>query len=368
MPSSNKCIGRRMIMQDERERQRERDAEDQAIAWQVRLKSGEASEEDREGHLNWLLENPLNLAAFEQAQHAWRVADSAAEVAIKRYAGEMTSSSAEQATAKPAPSAPTIRILGWRPSFGQFAVAASIVVALTVVVGTQLSTLLEPRHFTTAIGEIREVTLADSSRLSLDTQTTIDVRYSDDQRFVDLVEGRVMFDVRPDADRPFVVAAGSRQVRVTGTRFVVARIDQVESIALAEGQVVVRLISASVEDADPEEVKIAPGEKITFAPGATAPVLTKVDPARIGIWSTGQLDFENAPLASVVSQLNRYFPKATLRVGDKIVGEIVFSGSLRLADAETVARRLSSLLPVHYVARGDEIIFQPDEPSDRGSN
>lgn len=354
-------------MRDEQQRQRERDAEDQAIAWQVRLNSGEASEEEREGHLNWLLEDPLNLAAFEQAQHAWRDADSAAEMAIRRYAGEMTSSLAEQAAANPAVSAIAIRVLGWRPSFGQFAAAASAVVALTLVVAAQLSTLLEPRHFATAVGEIREVTLADGSRLSLDTHTTIDVRYSGDQRFIDLVEGRVMFDVQPDVDRPFVVAAGFRQVRVTGTRFVVARIDQVDSIALAEGQVTIRLISASAENTDPGEVKMAPGEKIAFGPGATAPVLTKVDPARIGIWSTGQLDFENAPLASVVDQLNRYFPKATLRVGDETVGEIVFSGSLRLADAETVARRLSSLLQIHHVASGNEITFQPDESGDRNT-
>src|SRR4029078_13726802 len=76
--------------------------------------------------------------------------------------------------------------------------------------------------FATAIGELRTVTLADGTRLVLDTNTRPDTRFGRDARALVLHEGRIDVDVARDA-RPFSVVSGRGIVRDLGTHFEVER-------------------------------------------------------------------------------------------------------------------------------------------------
>lgn len=59
--------------------------------------------------------------------------------------------------------------------------------------------------YSSRVGEIRTLTLADASRLTLDTASRIEVFYS-------AVAGRARFEVAHAFGRPFVVVSGTRAV------------------------------------------------------------------------------------------------------------------------------------------------------------
>ena len=71
----------------------------------------------------------------------------------------------------------------------------------------------------TAAGEIREVVLADGSRVLLDAQSAIRSDLSGTERRVTLLRGRALFTVARDPQRPFVVATPEARATALGTRY-----------------------------------------------------------------------------------------------------------------------------------------------------
>ncbi len=90
--------------------------------------------------------------------------------------------------------------------------------ALVLAVATGALLWADPawrtEHHASAIGERRDVRLADGSTLTLDTATALDVAWHLRSRRVALSQGQARFAVAPSAWRPFeVAAAGARSVR-----------------------------------------------------------------------------------------------------------------------------------------------------------
>lgn len=152
------------------------------------------------------------------------------------------------------------------------------------------------RHATT-IGERREVALPDGSRVTLDTASSITVHDMRRRRLVMLDKGRAYFQVAGAVDRPFTVIADGREVRATGTSFVVRIDPDAVRVALAEGRLAVESAGTKVD--------MAAGEKLTI-PAALAWTREAVDIARETSWLDGRLSFFNEPLASAVTEVNRY--------------------------------------------------------------
>src|SRR3546814_19826741 len=73
-----------------------------------------------------------------------------------------------------------------------------------------------PQRYATAIGQQHDVALEDGSRVRLDTNSALVVRYSRKHRDVVLERGRAQFDVAHETQRPFTVHEGPRTVRAAG--------------------------------------------------------------------------------------------------------------------------------------------------------
>ena len=71
------------------------------------------------------------------------------------------------------------------------------------------------------VGEIGHSVLADGSRIDLNTDTAVALRFTDTERGIELLRGEAFFDVVPDSRRPFVVRGNGLSVRAIGTRFFV---------------------------------------------------------------------------------------------------------------------------------------------------
>jgi transmembrane sensor len=196
---------------------------------------------------------------------------------------------------------------------GRLAWAAAAV--LVMGVGLALFMLEMPQEFRTALGEQRSVLLADGSRLTLNTASTIDVNLQRGRREVRLVRGEALFEVAHDAARPFVVRAGNALLKDVGTQFNVDMRSNGTTVTVVEGQV-------AVDSGSPRE---SAGARAGHEAGDTVGALilrandrVVVTPAGIGTpqrgvnvaasvaWTQRQLMFEHRPLSEVAEEFNRY--------------------------------------------------------------
>ncbi len=80
------------------------------------------------------------------------------------------------------------------------------------------------RHdFVSPTGQQERFSLSDGTSIMLNSSAALDVRFTGEARRVVLARGEVFFDVTHNPDLPFIVQAGSGEVRVLGTAFSVRR-------------------------------------------------------------------------------------------------------------------------------------------------
>src|SRR5690606_37718298 len=102
----------------------------------------------------------------------------------------------------------------FRPAYA-FAAACVVVVGAALLI-TSRGTGAAYAAVTNDGRAIRLVQLADGSRITLDTNTSLSVAFSPELRAVELHSGRARFLVAPDPNRRFVVR--SKHGRVTASR------------------------------------------------------------------------------------------------------------------------------------------------------
>lgn len=244
-----------------------------------------------------------------------------------------------------------------------FAVAASILL-VTVALATYV---LAPRGvYATAVGERRILTLEDGSSVELNSRSRIRVRFAQNQRDVELLEGQVLFHVAKDPHRPFIVHSDSVRIRAVGTQFDVNRKTTGTTVTVVEGRVAVyrdgtsepgtsitpsqvntkesarvrpltggrgaptnnpgtpvrgtgsavarpslsaipgRDPNGSGQDAGSAAVFLSAGDQITLSDQSPPGKPEHITPSAATAWTQGQLVLDAASLADVAEEFNRY--------------------------------------------------------------
>ena len=187
----------------------------------------------------------------------------------------------------------------------------------------------------TGTGEQREIELADGSRIWLNTDTAIDVRFDERERRVVLVQGEIFITTAKDATRPFLVRTGHGRLQALGTRYNVRRDADRTLLAVYEGAVEVRAETGSVRVVAAGRQAQVDGRGISDAGPA--------DVAR-SAWTDGVLVADNVSLKAVLQELQRY-RRGHLGVADEVADLVVY-GNFPALDPERVLRMLASALPI----------------------
>lgn len=319
---------------------------EQAADLHVRVRAEDATAADWALLTDWLESDPRAREAYdhiEQAdrfagQHAFALAEAAAPTPQK-----------EVIAFTPRNTARVPRRAVWMGAAA--ALAASIVIA--VFLGGRGVPDPQIAQFVTAVGERREVSLPDGSRLTLNTGTQVDVAMTASERHITLRRGEAYFDVAKDAARPFTVAVADQEVRVVGTAYNILHHAGAVTVSVARGVVEVRSLTAA-PGTPPQRLTV--GDRLQHVVGSGVVTLSKFSPETAATWREGRLVFKDAPLSEVVSQVNRYFTPQ-VRLGDQAVGDLVFSGVLQLDSPERVVGRLEGFLPIGAQSTSDGFIL-----------
>lgn len=196
--------------------------------------------------------------------------------------------------------------------------------------------------YRTATGERRSITLADGTRLTLNTATAVDVRFDTDRRFVLVKSGEIEIATANDS-RPLIVQTAMAELRPLGTRFTV-RSDTPDGavwLTVTEGKVAARLRGNS------EERVIGAGQGAHVSTrGVTDPQpLTAADTA----WTEGVIIASRMRLADFLAELSRYRP-GLLRC-DPAVADLRLTGAYPIGNTDRVLDALAQTLPVSVTYR-----------------
>lgn len=190
----------------------------------------------------------------------------------------------------------------------------------------------------TSVGERREVALADGSRVQLNSNSALDVKFDGQQRVIELLTGEMWVEVAKDSSRPFVVRTDQGTATALGTRYLVKR--------TADGSTVVSVLE-SVVAAKPnggEAVNVNAGEKTTLKDGRAQP------PQPIGssdsdAWTRGLLKVDDQPLSEVLQALASY-RRGLVRFDPQALQGLRVSGVFRLDNTDAALATLADNLPI----------------------
>src|SRR5579862_4572198 len=176
--------------------------------WVARLQTGPLSPVEGDALEAWLAADPANRDDYLRCKHVGMVAvNLRARPDLVRALPAYQALQTSRATTKQ-------RWL-WAGSLAASASLLAAVVLLTTSIGINSApTTIATRH-----GEQQTVTLEDGSKMYLNTDSTARVAFSASERRVELPSGEAYFEVTKDPRRPFIVHAGSTDVRVVGTKF-----------------------------------------------------------------------------------------------------------------------------------------------------
>lgn len=177
-------------------------AHDQALDWFVRLSDPDAPETVWMDFQTWLEADPAHRQAYDLIEQVWVALDDATS------ADEVDAHPLVANDACPEPGRDRMETRARRSSPPWLPLMATAAAAVLVAgLWPELSGVGRFQTYSTTDAP-RELVLSDGSRLSMNRHSDLRVRIGKRDREVILSDGEVAFDVTPDADRPFVVAAG----------------------------------------------------------------------------------------------------------------------------------------------------------------
>ncbi|MFH1558595.1 MAG: FecR domain-containing protein [Pseudomonadota bacterium] len=216
-------------------------------------------------------------------------------------------------------------------------VAALVAAGTGALVGPELLLRFEADQVTTT-AELRRVTLADGTIVTMGPNTAITSRFTPQARRVDLLEGMAFFEVARDERRPFRAITADLTTTVLGTAF---------DISHDAGNVTVSVDHGEVQVAMPNSSLIA-GAKLSMGDWITVDSRTRTvergtrERSQIAAWRDGMIVAERETVASVVARIARWQ-----------------AGRVLIADPSLGGRRISGVFDLHDPVLALEAVIQP---------
>lgn len=295
-----------------------------AADWFALLRSGQAGESDTLRWQQWLRQHPDHLRGWqmvERIEHQFSTASATHPVHA-------------EATLKQARHNRIQR--------------RSVITGLALAIGTgglgwvswrqtPLPTLLAGwgAQYRTGTGEIRAVTLADGSRLWLNTNSAIDTVLDGPQRQIHVRQGEVLIETGKADSRPLLVFTPQGQLQPLGTRFTVRRETDTTFLAVYDGAV-------EITNQARQKSVLHPRQQTRFSANALQPI-HPADPAR-ETWHKGILVADDIRLAALVDELGRY-QHGYINLSPAVADLRVFGG-FPLTSPQQALDMLASVLPI----------------------
>lgn len=301
----------------------------QAADWLTLFMSGEASDDDLRRWQDWRAADPDH-------ERAWRHVE-----AVTGKLKILDPKAAYRALA-PDDEAPPLPAAPGRRTLLGLALCAGLAGTTGLVASTAPGWRRLAADYRTGTGRRRDTVLDDGTRLTLNTNSAVDIRFDARRRTVRLVAGELAIvtghgSAAGAERRRFVVETAEGSIRALGTHFSVRQFDGRTTVAVFESAVEITPAAAAA----PSRI-LAAGQQATFTRDGLGP------PARADrwalAWTQGRIVAEDMRLADFLDELGRY-RDGFLHCAAAVAGLRV-SGVFPSDDTDRVLATLATLLPV----------------------
>lgn len=199
----------------------------------------------------------------------------------------------------------------------------------------------------TGTGERLALTLADGTRVVLNTRSAIDVDMTETVRQIWLRQGEILVTTARDEHRPLFVRTASGSLRPIGTQFTARQFDDEAGsvrVAVLEGAVQVAPSASPGIDA-----VVHAGESLCFDARQIQAARALAAPAAEAAWDRGMMVASRMPLARFAAELERY--RAGLVRCEPAAARLAVTGAFPVDDTDAALRMLEEVLPVRVVYR-----------------
>lgn len=322
----------------ERETGSRREAVRQAAAlWVVRLDDPSCSAADRAAFEAWRDDSHEHEAAFEREAVAWARLE---RLRALRPGVERPDRDLLEKTPRP-----SLTRTPWARGMAA-AAAVALVVAGTLSFGGGTA-------YATAIGERRVVVLSDNSRIELNTDSKVVVRYRKGVREVKLIRGEAVFEAAKDDVRPFVVKAADAVMQADGTTEVAVRLRS-DGAAVTVRRGAVDLDAAPSEHKD-EQRLTAGVAAIYSSAGSRSRAVSDGEIDRALAWRQGAIALNGQSLEQAVAEFNRY-NKQQIRIADPSIAGLRMGGYFQTTEPGSFVSAVTNTFPVRAAASADGAI------------
>lgn len=223
--------------------------------------------------------------------------------------------------------------------------------AAMLLLATGVTWMIDPAYDThqaaTAIGETSTLSMADGSRIYLNTDSALTIESRLFSRRMTLTRGEAAFDVA-HTYRSFVVHANRTVVTDIGTVFDVRNQNDGARVSVQQGSVEVR--------SDQGTAQVLTANQMIRSVDGKLERLIDIDAEQSGAWQRGKLYFNGTPLRAAALDMQRYLSK-TLILADARIGDLRLSGEYNIKDIDDLLRVLPSILPVTVKRNADTIVI-----------
>ena len=329
----------------------------EAAQWIMRLDNRDVAEDVSAEYQRWLALSPQHQEAIERLQGCWdslsSLGDSAVDIDPKLTRPTLMERAGLEVEHR---------------LYGAAAAACLVVVLFTTTLPSFSPQQELFQAHQTDIGGQKTVALIDNSNITLNTETTLEVHYTQSERGVELLHGEAYFEVDSEDDRPFIVHSGDKTITAVGTAFSVRSDSTGVQVIVTEGKVAVATGSAEnpaiVKSADntssTTEATLIAGERALIE--ETVEKINVLNDSEIDTqlsWRSGLLTFYGEPLSEVINDVSRY-TRFNIILEDPELNDKRFGGVFKIGNVDSLFEAIERSLDVQIVRIGNTVYVRAD--------
>jgi len=316
-----------------------------ASEWFALYRSGRVDAKTDLKWREWLAADPAHELAYEECERAWELSlDVGGSQGVSNALRQLDQQLAKRPGGVLGGKAPRPRVWAW------LAAAAGLGAVSVCTFWLIHRTSAEVADYATAVGEQRTVTLSDQSTITLNTDTSLRVTYSQATRRIDLQRGEALFGVAKNAARPFEVHALGGVAEAVGTQYDVRIDGDHADVAVLEGVV-------AVESSGATRQSVAAGQSVSYARGGAVSAPQALNTTAIRGWEQQRIVISDVPLSEALHEYNRY-SKLPIVLGSPELGDRHVNGVFHIGDEDAFLGALEQGLHVKISRTATQIMIE----------
>jgi len=195
----------------------------------------------------------------------------------------------------------------------------------------------------------KDIVLPDTSKITLDANTSIKVEFSDNKRVIFLSQGKAFFEIAPNKEKPFIVKTHKIDIKVLGTKFEVINTKDFQ-VNVKEGKVRV------ANKKDTLLALLLKEQSLLLDKNFHISSLNKKVSNTMALWTKGQFDFKQEPLKNVIAEFLKY-ENIKVIIKDTSLEELPISGKFSSKEFDKVISSLPLIHPISISKKEDKILI-----------